>query len=111
MIITGSLHFIWIGLWQRINENNEFPLQIMGGTVEKAKFEFSAPAGKEDVPFLSEKYKLLLAQYYVDFLLFHNGAKLFDIGFGEYTEIYSINPRYCSTFITYCTLSFMPGIS
>lgn len=89
--MSYSISDILEGLKKRINSNSELLIQVEGGEVEKAKFEFSLQAETKDINLLTEKYNIKLPQDYIDFLLIHNGAKLFDIGFGEYTEIYSIN--------------------
>lgn len=90
-MMNYSVYEILKGLRQRVNEDNELIIQTTGGNVEKARFEFFPSASPEELKFLSEKHEINLAPDYVDFLLLHNGAKLFDIGFGECTEIYSIS--------------------
>lgn len=59
--------------------------------IEKAKFSFSSPAGREEVDHFSKYFQMNLPREYKEFIMQHNGAKLFDIGFGECTEIYSIS--------------------
>lgn len=78
------------GLKQRII-NDELIIQTPGGNIEKANFYFLPPAKTEEIDRLSTLFQVNLPQEYREFLLQHNGAKLFDIGFGECTDIYSIN--------------------
>ncbi|WP_019636195.1 SMI1/KNR4 family protein [Paenibacillus fonticola] len=79
------------GLRKRTNSKNEILIQLSGGELEIAKFEFNPPARIEEIDFISKKYNVNLPNDYVEFMCIHNGAKLFDVGFGEFTEIYHLN--------------------
>lgn len=89
--MCSNFQTIFDGLWKRANSKNEILIQLSGGEVETAKFELNSPARKEEVDFISKKYNVILPNDYMEFMFIHNGAILFDVGFGEFTEIFNLN--------------------
>lgn len=87
----SNLHMILDGLRNRANSKKEILIQLSDGEVVTAKFELNPPVRKEELDYLSKKYNVILPNDYMEFMFMHNGAILFDVGFGEFTEIYSAN--------------------
>nr|WP_237690581.1 SMI1/KNR4 family protein [Paenibacillus caui] len=69
-------------------------LQVSHGDVYLASFDFNSPATDEEIKQLENDYEVVLPKEYKEFLKIHNGAKLFDIGYGECTRIFSIEEVY-----------------
>lgn len=88
--MLSNFQIILDGLRKRINSENQILIQLSGGEVETATFELNPPASEEEVNYILTKYNVALPNDYLEFMCIHNGAKLFDIGFGEFTEIFDL---------------------
>ncbi|WP_433944658.1 SMI1/KNR4 family protein [Paenibacillus sp. SN-8-1] len=89
--MDNEIKLILDGLARR-RESSGGVLEIQGsdGVVNSANFELSPPATLQDIRMLESQYQIKLPREYKSFLTIHNGAKLFDIGYGEFTKIFSI---------------------
>ncbi|WP_223066016.1 SMI1/KNR4 family protein [Paenibacillus caui] len=90
--MEDDFQFILKWLHQRI-ELEEGRIKILGsdGKIYSASFVFNPPATINTIRQLENKYQIRLPKDYATFLSIHNGAKLFDIGNGDCTQIYSID--------------------
>lgn len=64
--------------------------QFGGDSIIQASFEFGPPADEVALNQLVQKYDIELPTDFIEFLQLHDGAKLFDYGYGEHFEFYNI---------------------
>ncbi|UHA73768.1 SMI1/KNR4 family protein [Paenibacillus sp. 481] len=79
------------------------------GELYVGQFTFEPPATKREMRGFTNRFKIQLADEYVEFLKCCNGAILFDIGEGMRTEIYGLRmlTTFISTISEYCP-HFLP---
>ena len=84
---NGSLKTIL----SRLYNIEDMTIQFEDGSVQPATFTFNTGADLKDIEALENKHGIKLPEDYVAFLRLHNGAKLFDLGHGDYKHVYSIS--------------------
>lgn len=75
---TNLAQLVLDGLKKRLDSNNQITVQKKGGKIYTAQFTFNPPATEELVIKFSRETHWHLPPDFKNFLLLHNGARLFE---------------------------------
>ncbi|WP_430791068.1 SMI1/KNR4 family protein [Virgibacillus flavescens] len=82
--------FVLDGLKQRLDQQSSLHLQKTKGTVQKVTCTFNSPADIEKIFLFEKETKWIIPVDLREFLLIHNGAKLFQGEYGGEMHLYSL---------------------